>query len=313
MARIRGEKRPDCPLFDQTKGELEVETGHYPRAYFGKFDVCRRDIGFCMTLIYLAALVLIAASLSILMAGAWAVQQRTGNSGWVDTIWTFSLGLVGAAGALWPIAGAAPNARQWLVAALVAIWSLRLGIHIAIRTSGITDDPRYASFAKEWGLNAPRRMFIFLQNQALGTIPLVFAIFVAARFPSDALRPQDFIGALILFIGIAGEALADAQLKRFREDPANKGRVCDAGLWRWSRHPNYFFEWFGWLAYPVIGLSVDYPWGLATLLAPIFMYWILVHVTGIPPLEEQMLRSRGERYRDYQLRTSRFFPLPPQA
>ncbi len=266
-----------------------------------------------MTLTYLAALVLIAASLSILMAGAWVFQQRTGNSGWVDTIWTFSLGLVGAGAALWPIAGAAPNARQWLVAALVAIWSLRLGIHIAIRTAGISDDPRYASFAKEWGLNAPRRMFIFLQNQALGTIPLVFAIFVAARFPSDALRPQDFVGALILFIGIAGEALADAQLKRFREDPANKGRVCDAGLWRWSRHPNYFFEWFGWLAYPVIGLSVDYPWGLATLLAPIFMYWILVHVTGIPPLEEQMLRSRGERYRDYQLRTSRFFPLPPQA
>jgi steroid 5-alpha reductase family enzyme len=266
-----------------------------------------------MTLTYLAALVLIAASLSILMAGAWAVQQRTGNSGWVDTIWTFSLGLVGAAGALWPIGGTAPNARQWLVAGLVAIWSLRLGIHIAIRTAGITDDPRYASFAKEWGLNAPRRMFIFLQNQALGTIPLVFAIFVAARFPSDALRPQDYLGALILFIGIAGEALADAQLKRFREDPPNEGRVCDAGLWRWSRHPNYFFEWFGWLAYPMIGISVDYPWGLATLLAPIFMYWILVHVTGIPPLEEQMLRSRGERYRDYQLRTSRFFPLPPQA
>src|SRR3954466_11687472 len=93
------------------------------------------DIGFCMKATYLAALVLIAASLSILMAGAWAVQQRTGNSGWVDTIWTFSLGLVGAASALWPIAGAAPNARQWLVAALVAIWALRLGIHIAIRTA----------------------------------------------------------------------------------------------------------------------------------------------------------------------------------
>ena len=270
-----------------------------------------------MTLTYLAALVLIAVSLSILMAGAWAVQQRTGNSGWVDTIWTFSLGLVGAAGALWPIAGSAPNARQWLVAALVAIWSLRLGIHIAIRTAGISDDPRYASFAREWGLNAPRRMFIFLQNQALGTIPLVFAIFVAARFPSDALRAQDFLGVLILLVGIGGEALADAQLKAFRENPVNKGQVCDAGLWRWSRHPNYFFEWFGWLAYPVIGLSVDYPldysWGLATLLAPIFMYRILVHVTGIPPLEEQMLRSRGERYREYQLRTSRFFPLPPQA
>jgi steroid 5-alpha reductase family enzyme len=270
-----------------------------------------------MTIVYLWALLAIALSLCLLMALAWLVQQRTGNSGWVDTIWTFAVGLVGVGSALWPVAGAAPNARQGLVAALVAIWSLRLGLHIAVRTAGIADDPRYASFAKAWGLDAPRRMFIFLQNQALGSIPLVFAIFVAARFPDDALRWQDVLGALILFTGIAGEALADAQLKRFRGQPANEGRVCDIGLWRWSRHPNYFFEWFCWLAYPVIGLSLHYPltypWGLATLLAPVFMYWILVYVTGIPPLEEQMLRSRGDRYRAYQSRTSKFFPLPPGA
>jgi steroid 5-alpha reductase family enzyme len=266
--------------------------------------------------LYLWAIAAIALSLSVLMAGAWIVQQRTGNSGWVDTIWTFSVGLVGAASALWPVMGAAPNARQWLVAALVAIWSLRLGLHIAVRTAGISDDPRYAAFAKEWGVDSARKMFVFLQNQGFGSIPLVFSIFVAARFPSDLLRPQDYLGVVILFAAIAGEALADAQLKRFRTDPVNKGQVCDIGLWRWSRHPNYFFEWFGWLAYPVIALSVEYPlsypWGWATLLAPAFMYWILVHVTGIPPLEEQMLRSRGERYRDYQARTSMFFPLPPQ-
>ena len=132
-------------------------------------------------------------------------------------------------------------------------------------------------------------MFIFLQNQGLGSIPLAFAIFVAAHMPGDGLRPADYLGALILLIGIAGEALADAQLKAFRTDPANKGRVCDVGLWRWSRHPNYFFEWFGWLAYPVIGISssdpLSYPWGFAALLGPVFMYWILVYVTGIPPLE----------------------------
>jgi len=265
---------------------------------------------------YFEALLAIAVSLSILMAIAWMVQQRTGNSGWVDTIWTFSVGLVGAGSALWPIDGTAPDARQWLVAALVASWSLRLGSHIAARTAGISDDPRYAAFAREWGVDSPRKMFMFLQNQGFGSIPLVFAIFVAARFPQPGLRIQDGLGALILLVGIGGEALADAQLKNFRTDPANKGRVCDAGLWRWSRHPNYFFEWFGWLAYPVIALSIDdplsYPSGWATLLAPVFMYWILVHVTGIPPLEEQMLRSRGERYRDYQLRTSMFFPLPPQ-
>jgi steroid 5-alpha reductase family enzyme len=264
-----------------------------------------------MTILYFEALAAIAVSLSVPMAGAWMVQRRTGNSGWVDTIWTFSLGLVGAGAALWPRAGTAPNARQWLVAGLVAIWSLRLGVHIAVRTAGITDDPRYAAFASEWGVDSPRKMFVFLQNQGFGSIPLVFAIFVAARFPGDALRLADYLGAAILLAGIAGEALADAQLKSFRSNSAHKGRVCDVGLWRWSRHPNYFFEWFGWLAYPVIGLSIDYPWGFATLLAPLFMYWILVYVTGIPPLEAQMLRSRGDRYRDYQSRTSAFFPLPP--
>src|ERR1700742_2322186 len=164
-----------------------------------------------MILSYLAALLAIAIALSVLMAGAWAVQQRTGNSGWVDTIWTFSLGLTGAARALWPIVGGAPNSRHWLVATLVAVWSIRLGSHIAVRTAGITDDPRYAAFAKEWGVDSPRKMFWFLQNQGFGSIPLVFAIFIAARFPDGALRIQDYLGVIILFVGIAGEALSDSQ------------------------------------------------------------------------------------------------------
>jgi steroid 5-alpha reductase family enzyme len=265
-----------------------------------------------MTWFFIAALVAQAVALSVLMAGAWVVQQRTGNSGWVDTIWTFSLGLVGAGGALWSMAGQPITSRQWLVAILVAIWAVRLGLHIAIRTAGIEDDPRYAAFAKEWGVNSPRKMFIFLQNQGFGSIPLVFAIFVAAHFPSTDLRLQDYLGALILFAGIAGEALADAQLKSFRTNPANKGKVCDVGSWKFSRHPNYFFEWFGWLAYPMIAISFGYGWGWVTLLAPIFMYWILVHVTGVPPLEDQMLKSRGDAYRAYQKRTSKFFLLPQQ-
>ena len=262
---------------------------------------------------YLAALLLIAAALCALMAGAWVVQQRTGNSGWVDTIWTFSVGMVGAVAALWPLADDAPNARQWLVAALALTWALRLGMHIAQRSKVAGDDPRYAAYAQQWGVDAPRRMFIFLQQQALGSIPLVFAIFVAAQFPSAELRWQDALGLAILVIGIAGEAIADRQLRSFRSDLANRGQVCDSGLWRWSRHPNYFFEWLTWLAYPVIALSLSYPWGWAALLAPLFMYWILVHVTGVPPLEQQMLRSRGERYRAYQARTSVFFPMPPRS
>lgn len=270
-----------------------------------------------MVLSFLAALIAMAAVLCVLMAVAWIVQQRTGNSGWVDTIWTFAVGLVGMIAALWPFTAAALPARQWTVAALVTAWALRLGLHIAARSSGVHDDPRYADYAKRWGDAAPRRMFVFLQQQALGAIPLVFAIFVAAQVPLSEFRLQDYLGALVLFAGIAGEGLADAQLKRFRENPANKGKVCDIGLWRWSRHPNYFFQSLGWLAYPVIAIAPNdvsaHPWGFAALLAPIFMFWILNYVTGVPPLEAQMARSRGEAWRAYQLRTSRFFPLPPKA
>ena len=111
-------------------------------------------------------------------------------------------------------------------------------LHIAVRTAGLSDDPRHAAFAKGWGADSPRKMFMFLQNQGFGSIPLVFAIFVAARFPQLGLRIQDGLGALILFVGIGGEALADAQLKNFRTDSANRGRVCDAGLWR-SRGERY--------------------------------------------------------------------------
>src|SRR5690242_12997030 len=151
---------------------------------------------------YLLALLAMALVLSVLMAMAWVVQQRSGNSGWVDTIWTFSVGLVGTIGAIWPVAGAAPSPRQWLVAMLVAVWSLRLGGHVAVRSRGISDDPRYAEFARQWGAAAPRRMFLFLQQQAWGSIPLVFAIFVAAHAPAAGLRLQDYLGILVLFAGI---------------------------------------------------------------------------------------------------------------
>jgi steroid 5-alpha reductase family enzyme len=265
-----------------------------------------------MVLAFAIALAAMAAALCALMACAWIIQQRSGNSGWVDTIWTFSVGLVGAIAALWPVAGALP-ARQVMVAALVIAWALRLGLHIAVRSAGIHDDPRYADYAKQWGTAAARKMFVFLQQQALGALPLVLAIFIAAQTPVAAFRLQDAVGALILVVAIAGEAAADAQLKRFRGIPGNRGEVCDVGLWRWSRHPNYFFQWLGWLAYPVIALAPGYPVAFAALLAPVFMFYVLNHVTGVPPLEAQMARSRGAAWSAYAARTSRFFPRPPKS
>ena len=264
---------------------------------------------------FVIGLVGVSAAMVAVMSLAWLIWRRTGNSGWVDTVWTFGLGAVGIVAALLPLAGGNANtARQFLVAALVAVWALRLGLHIALRTARITDDPRYAKLAAGWGADAPRQMFWLLQKQALVSIPLALSMLLAAHNPAPGLRAQDWLGAAVLAIAIAGEGLADAQLRAFRHDPANKGRVCDAGLWGWSRHPNYFFEWFGWLAYAVIAIDFSgaYPWGFVALAGPACMYWLLVYVSGIPPLEAHMRETRGKAFADYAARTSAFFPLPPR-
>lgn len=261
------------------------------------------------------ALVAIAAALSVIMTGAWLLWRQTGNSGWVDTVWTFGVGVVGAVSALAPIGAASWQPRQIIVAAFAALWAARLGLHIATRTTKITDDPRYADMNEGWGTDAPRQMFILLQKQALVSIPLAFAMFVAAHHPAPGFEWRDALAILVMAIAVTGEGLADWQLQTFKSNPANKGGINDVGLWRFSRHPNYFFETFGWLAYPLLAVDVTgaYPWDFAALLAPVCMYWLLVYVSGIPPLEEHMLRTRGDKFRAYQRRTNAFFPGPVRS
>lgn len=259
----------------------------------------------------LAAIAMIAVALSITMTAAWLAQQRTGSSGWVDVAWTFGTGGIAALASLAPLSGSLP-ARQLLVAVLAALWALRLGWHIAARTRGIGDDPRYRHMAEAWGADAPRQMFWLVQKQAIVSVPLVIAILLAAHNPQPQLGFQDLLGAALLVIAIVGEKLADDQLRQFKAESGDRNAICDVGLWRWSRHPNYFFEWLGWFAYPLIAIDVSgaNPYGWLSLTAPACMYWLLVHVSGIPPLEAHMLRSRGEAFRAYQQRTRAFFPFP---
>jgi steroid 5-alpha reductase family enzyme len=258
--------------------------------------------------------VAVSAALATVMTGAWLVWHSTRNSGWIDTVWTFGLGAVGGIGSLVSMMLFGVTPRRVLVAGLIVIWSLRLGLHIAHRTKGISDDPRYGKLVRDWGADAPRQMFWLVQKQALVSIPLALSMVLAAWNPVPGLRIQDFLGALILAIGIVGEAVSDTQLRRFRTDPAHRDSVCDIGLWRWSRHPNYFFEWVGWFAYPLLAIDLTgaYPWGWIALGGPACMYWLLVHVSGIPPLEQHMLERRGGEFRAYQARTSTFFPAPPR-
>jgi steroid 5-alpha reductase family enzyme len=265
---------------------------------------------------FISALLGVAAALSVAMTCAWLIWRRTGNSGWVDTVWTFGIGATGFVGALMPIARSISlTPRQVLVALLIAAWSLRLGLHIARRTTGVEDDPRYAKLTRGWGHHAGREMFWLLQKQALVSIPLALAIVLAAWNSAPGLREQDWLAVLVLITAIVGETIADRQLRQFRAHAANHQRVCDVGLWNWSRHPNYFFQWLGWLAYPLLAIDFTgtYPWGWAALAAPLCMYWLLMHVSGIPPLEEHMVETRGDAFRAYQLRTNAFFPCPPRS
>lgn len=250
-------------------------------------------------------------SLAAIMAVAFAAERRTGNAGYVDVTWSFGVALVAAGFALLPLTGdAGTSSRQMLFAAMIAFWGFRLGTHIGARSRDRADDPRYAELKRAWGPRAGREMFLLVQKQAIVSLPLPFAVFLAAHNSAPGVTFQDGLAVTIFLVALAGEAVADRQLRAFTAASRNAGKVCDAGLWRYSRHPNYFFEWLHWVAYPVaaIDLSGMAPFGWLALLAPVTMYWLLVHVSGIPPLEVHMLRKHGERYRAYQQRTNAFFP-----
>ena len=161
------------------------------------------------------SLIVGAVFLSAWMALAWWLQVRTGKSGWIDTLWSYGIGISGVSlSLLVPLMQGQPiSARQWLVAGLCALWSGRLGTHILFRTLSGGDDPRYAQLKKEWKKDAQSRLFWFLQIQALCGFVLALAVFIAAQNPLPGLRPIDWFGALILLIAIVGEGIADRQLK----------------------------------------------------------------------------------------------------
>jgi steroid 5-alpha reductase family enzyme len=246
--------------------------------------------------------------LAVVMAGAWKVQRLTGASGWIDAIWTFGVGLAGVALAFG--FGAASGGASWrvvLVASLAAAWSLRLGAHIVARTLKAGDDPRYRGLVEDWGDAAQWRLFAFLQTQAVAGAVLALAIGLAASSSITTPRIQDALGVPLFVAAFVGEAVADAQIARFKANPANRAGICEVGLWRFTRHPNYFFEWLIWVAFAV--LALDAHWlGCLAVLAPTLMYWTLRYASGVPLLEEHMLRSRGEPFRAYQARTPAFFP-----
>ncbi len=170
------------------------------------------------------------------------------------------------------------------------------------------EDRRYAKIRADWKTNQHVKFFFFFQFQAFLDVVLSVVWVPSMLNPTPALHALEIIALVLWVIGFAGESLADAQLKQFKADEANKGKTCQMGLWHYSRHPNYFFEWLMWAAYAVFALAS--PMGWVAWVAPVLMYYFLMHVSGVPLAEAQSLKNRGEEYRRYQATTSMFIPLP---
>lgn len=258
-----------------------------------------------------AVLLLLVATLlcGLLFTLAFGYARRIDNYSLVDVVWSYAFGAVAVAYAVlsdgwWP--------RTLLITAMAVIWSARLGTHLFVRVKSHhpVEDGRYQEMRQRWAANFHPQMFRFFLWQALSVVVLALPFLIPNLNAVASWHPLEWAGAAIWFVGLAGESLADRQLAKFKHDPANRGRVCDVGLWRYSRHPNYFFEWLIWVGFFVFACGSR--WGWITLLCPASILYLLLRVTGIPMAEEQSLRSRGDAYRDYQQRTSAFFPWFPK-
>lgn len=248
-----------------------------------------------------------AAVAAAAKTAAWWVQLRTRNAGMVDPVWALTLGSLAV---IYAGLGTAPQPLRVLLGLMGGLWGLRLGLHLWRRNAGKPEDWRYARFRAEWGESANVNMFWFFQFQNLFTLALSASAFLPVAFRPASPSVLAFIAAVAIWvIAVAGEALSDAQMEEFRRNPANKGRVCREGLWRYSRHPNYFFECLHWFAY--VPLAWGAPYGWASLAAPLVMAWLLMKLSGVPLMEAEMIRRKPD-YAEYVRNTSALVPWVPR-
>ncbi|WP_345815689.1 DUF1295 domain-containing protein [Paraburkholderia sp. PREW-6R] len=254
---------------------------------------------------YIAALIALIG-LVVIFSAVWAWQLKTENAGMVDPIWAFSLGLVAV---LYAVVSTGDPVARALSALGGLVWGMRLGMHLWKRNFGKPEDARYHRFREEWGDKAASKMFWFFQMQVVISMLLSIAFLVPSYRTTTPAIGWIILAVVLWIVSVAGESMADRQLKDFKSDPANHESVCRVGLWRYSRHPNYFFECVHWVAY--IALSVGTSWGWFTLLPPVLMAFLLLKLSGIPLIEQSMANRRAG-YADYMRTTSALIPWPPR-
>ncbi len=247
-------------------------------------------------------------ALALMMSALWLWQRRSGDAGIVDVGWAAGLGFLAV---LYAATGEGFGPRRLLLAVVVGVWSFRLASYLLFdRVLSGEEDGRYQELRRNWGDRVQPRFFVFFQAQALLDLLLSLPFLVVAAHPVHYWTLWDGLAVALWLLALGGEWIADRQLAAFRARPENRGKTCRQGLWRYSRHPNYFFEWLHWWVYVLLAVGASYFW--VTLIGPALMLFFILKVTGIPPTEERALLSRGEDYRRYQRTTSAFFPWFPR-
>ncbi len=257
-----------------------------------------------LTLQWPDQLLWIGVGAALVMFVLWLIQLRTRDAGIVDVGWAACLGV---AALFCGVSGDGDPARRLIIGAMGAVWGIRLAMHLLFdRVLRGPEDGRYQMMRERLGQRVQPVLLAFFQAQALLVVLLSAPFVLAALDPRPGPGLVDWIGLAVWLVGLVGESVADAQLKAFKRLPDAKGRVCEVGLWRYSRHPNYFFEWLMWIGYAIVASAA--PAGWLAWSAPALILLFVLKVTGIPPTEARALRSRPEAYRRYQQTTSAFVP-----
>jgi steroid 5-alpha reductase family enzyme len=243
-----------------------------------------------------------------LMLVTWLISVLLKDASIVDIIWGFGFVLVAWAAFL---TGDGYEPRKWLITLLATAWGLRLSVYLFLRNRGKGEDYRYRAMRRRWGSRFPiiSLVTVFgLQGVLMFAISVPLQVAQLSGMP-DTLNAVDVLGAMVFAVGLAFESTGDWQLARFKADPANEGKVMDRGLWRYTRHPNYFGDAVVWWGFFIVSLA---RWENAfVVFSPVIMTVLLTRVSGVPLLEASLKRRRPG-YEDYVARTSAFVPLPPR-
>lgn len=258
------------------------------------------------------SILIITALLLVYFTIGWYISFRVKVFAYLDFYWCSSFFLI--MGVLYFNYPEGQNFFENLNAivlfCLYGIWSARLSTHLFTRIRQTGEDKRYIELKKKWKVMYGVYLYGLFVGEALLNVVLAIPLYLAIMYPTFDI--SNYFGILIFTIAIIGELIADSQLKRFVSNKENRGKVCDIGLWKYSRHPNYFFETLIWAGFGVYGLS-SAPISFIGLIPYLIMLYLITSVTGVPPAEESSLKSKGDLYRKYQERTNRFLLWFPKV